>query len=137
MKSDEKARLYREIVERTTDEQLLARMRLHGFWPANWPLPQDPAAEVREREQIEQEMARLRQQHSVVRDPEKALNEERKRRWEESKKRRAQRKAQRQAEEARRREAWNRLCQGTIVHAGLGVSAGLQKTAGDNAALRA
>ena len=136
MADDEKARLYREIVQRTTDEQLLARMRLHGFWPANLPLPADPTAEVREREQIEAELARLRQQHSTGRDPEKALNEERKRRWEESKRRRAQRKAERLAEEVRSRDAWNRLRQTTVVHVGEGVSAGLQNTAGDDDALR-
>lgn len=137
MADDAKARLYREIVERTTEEQLLVRMRLHGFWPKNVPLPSDPTAEVRERDKIEAEMARLRQQHSVVREPEKALNAERKRRWDESKRRRAEKKAKRLAEEVRRREAWKRQRQTTIVHAGVGVSSGLQNTTGDDAALRA
>ena len=54
MPDNEKTRLYLEIVRRTTDDQLLVRMRLHGFWPASLPLPKDPAAEVRERDQIEQ-----------------------------------------------------------------------------------
>jgi retron-type reverse transcriptase len=137
MADDEKARLYREIVERTTDEELLARMRLHGFWPANLPLPQDPPSEVREREQIEAEMARLRAEQAVVRDPEKALNEERKRRWEESKRRRAEAKARRLAEAVRRREAWNRKKQETMVHVGTGISAGLEQRTSDVAALQA
>jgi RNA-directed DNA polymerase len=137
MADSEKARLYREIVQQTSDEQVLARMRLLGFWPTNQGLPQDPTAEVRERERIEEEMARLRQQHSVIRDPEKALNEERKRRWEESKRRRADAKARRLAEEIRRREAWKKRRAETIVHAGIGVSAGLEKRTSDVAALEA
>jgi retron-type reverse transcriptase len=137
MADSEKARLYREIVQQTSDEQVLARMKLLGFWPQNQGLPQDPAAESREREQLEAEMARLRQEHSVLRDPEKALNEERKRRWEESKRRRAEAKARRLAEEIRRRDAWNRQKARTIVHTGTGVSAGLQNRTSDDAALEA
>ncbi len=135
MADDEKARLYQEIVQQTSDEQLLERMRLLGFWPPNQGLPQDPTAEVREREGIEEEMARLRRDHGVVRDPEKALNEERKRRWEASKKRRADAKAQRLAETIRRRDAWNKRRAATVVHAGEGVSAGLEQRNSDVAAL--
>src|SRR5690242_8146904 len=115
MADSDKARLYREIVQQTSDEQVLARMKLLGFWPPNQDLPQDPAAEVRERERLEAEMARLRQENAVIRDPEKALNEERKRRWEESKRRRAEAKAQRLTEEIRRRDAWNRQRARTII----------------------
>ena len=137
MADDEKARLYREIVEQTSDEQLLERMRLLGFWPENQGLPQDPIAEVREREHIAEEMARLRREQSVIRDPDKALSEERKQRWEVSKKRRADAKARRQAEEIRRREAWEDRKGDTIVHAGEGVSAGLEQRTSDTAALEA
>jgi retron-type reverse transcriptase len=127
MAENEKARLYKEIVEQTSDEQLLERMRLLGFWPENQGLPQDPLAEVRERERLEEEMARLRRENAVVRDPEKALNEERKRRWEESKQRRADAKARRIAEEIRRRNAWNKRRAATLVHSGEGVSGGLEQ----------
>jgi retron-type reverse transcriptase len=137
MADDEKARLYREIVEQTSDEQLLERMRLLGFWPEHQGLPQDPVAEVREREHIAEEMARLRREQGVIRDPEKALTEERKRRWDESKRRRADAKARRVAEEIRRREAWADRKWDTIVHAGEGVSAGLEQRTSDAAALEA
>jgi retron-type reverse transcriptase len=135
MADDEKARLYKEIVEQTSDEQLLERMRLLGFWPVNQGLPADPLAEVRERERIEEEMARLRRENAVVRDPEKALNEERKRRWEESKKRRADAKARRVADQIRRRDAWNKRRASTLVHAGEAVSGGLEQRTSDVAAL--
>ena len=135
MADSDKARLYREIVQQASEATLLERMRLHGFWPANVPLPQDPPQESRERDRIEAEMTRLRREHARVRDPEKALNEERKRRWEASKKRRAEAKVRRLEEQVRRREAWSRQRQNNIVHAGAGVSGGLHKTASDVAAL--
>ncbi len=135
MADDEKARLYREIVQRTNEEQLLERMKLLGFWPKDQNLPATPTAEERERERIEGEMASLRRDNALVRDPEKALSEERKRRWEASKQRRAAAKAQRLAEEVRRRDAWNKRKVATIVHAGTGVSAGLEQRTSDAAQL--
>src|SRR5687768_4052085 len=125
MANEEKARLYRDIVQHADEARVLERMRQLGFWPSNLPLPKDPPEEVRERQRIEDEMARLRSEHAVVRDPEKALNEERKRRWEESKKRRAEAKANRVAEEVRRREAYRKRKAATVVHVGDGVSGGL------------
>jgi RNA-directed DNA polymerase len=77
---------------------------------------------------VEKELAELRQQHSIVKDPEKALAQERKRRWDESKKRRAERKVQRAAEAKARREVDVELRKRTVVHAGPRVSAGLQDT---------
>lgn len=135
MANEQKAQLYRDIVQSTNDEQILERMRQLGFWPVDVPLPKDPVAEVRERESIETEMARLRSENAVVRDPEKALNAERKRRWEESKKRRAEAKAARVAEEVRRREVHKKRKASTIVHVGEGVSGGLEKRTSDVAAL--
>jgi retron-type reverse transcriptase len=135
MADSEKARLYREIVQQASEATILERMRLHGFWPANQPLPKDPPQEVQERARIEAEMTRLRREHARVRDPEKALNEERKRRWEESKQRRAEAKVRRQQEQVRRREEWARQRQASLVHAGAGVSAGLHKTTSDVATL--
>src|SRR5262245_9135399 len=136
MADDEKAKLYKEIVQKADERTVLERMRLHGFWPANQGLPTDPPTEARERTQIETELFRLRREHAVVRDPEKALAEERRRRWEESKQRRAAAKAQRQQDRARRREAWGRHRDANIVNAGAGVSGGLEKTTSDAEALQ-
>src|SRR5262245_64057033 len=98
MAESEKAKLYNEIVRRTSDKVMLERMRLFGFWPAGEGLPPTPAEEAAERAKIEAEIAELRRVQSKVKDPDKALAEERKRRWVESKKRRAERKAQKEKE---------------------------------------
>lgn len=132
---DEKAKLYQRIVHQGNDHFILSRMKLHGFWPASEGLPNDPPAETAERAAVEKELAELRQKHSIVKDPEKALAAERKRRWEESKKRRAERKAQRAAEAKARRELDVELRKRTLVHAGPRVSAGLQDTMSQEAEL--
>jgi len=128
MAENDKTRLYRQIVQQSTDETVVARMRLHGFWPEREGLPQDPPSEVSERDQIEAELADLRKTQSSVKNPDKALTQERKRRWDESKKRRAERKAQRAKEQQQRREAYAKFRATTIVHTGAGVSHGLQDT---------
>jgi retron-type reverse transcriptase len=129
MAENEKAKLYREIVQQTTDQELLQRMRLHGFWPEREPTPQDPPEETLERQQIEKEMDELRKVNSLVKHPEKALALERKRRWEESKKRRAENKAKRAQQQQLRRKAWDEFRDDNVVHLGAGVSGGLQNTA--------
>src|SRR5262245_42679328 len=106
MAENEKAKLYREIVQQTSDQELLQRMRLHGFWPEGEPVPADPPEEAVERAQIEKEMAELRKLNSLVKNPDKALAVERKRRWEESKKRRAEARAKRAQQQQERSEAY-------------------------------
>jgi RNA-directed DNA polymerase len=126
----EKAKLYREIVQHTDEQTLVKRMRLHGFWPERQALPQDPPAEAAERARIQAEMAQLRKTSSLVKNPQKALAEERKRRWLESKKRRAENKAKRAEEQKQRRAAYDAFRKDNIVHVGVGYSAGLQATTG-------
>jgi len=132
---DAKAKLYQRIVHQANNHFVLSRMKLHGFWPAGQGLPEDPPDEAAERAAVEKELQELRQQHSIVKDPEKALAQERKRRWEESKKRRAERKAQRAAEAKAARELHEELRQKTVIHAGPQVSAGLQDTFSNEAEL--
>jgi retron-type reverse transcriptase len=127
MAESEKAKLYAEIVRRTSDKVLLERMRLLGFWPAGEGLPLVPADEAAERAAIDAEIAELRRVQAKVKDPDKALAEERKRRWAESKKRRAERKIQKEKERQQRRAEWDEFRQTTTVHAGEGVSAGLEE----------
>ena len=125
MAESEKAKLYNEIIRRTSDKVMLERMRLLGFWPAGEGLPPIPADEAAERATIDAEIAELRRVQGKVKDPDKALAEERKRRWAESKKRRAERKIQKEKDRQERREEWDAFRQTTTVHAGDGVSAGL------------
>lgn len=122
---NERDRLYKKITSDTAEALVLARMRLHGFWPASEPLPPDPPDEVAERARIEAEIARLGALRESAKDPKKALAEEHKRRIEESRKRRAELRARRTAEAEERRAAWREKKQSALVHAGLGVSAGL------------
>jgi retron-type reverse transcriptase len=137
MADDEKAGLYRQLVQQTDEQTLLERMRLHGFWPEGQPPPQEPPAEAEERARLEAEIAKLRKEASLVKNPDKALAQERKRRWLESKQRRAERKAQREAERQERRAEWDAHRRGHVVHLGAGVSAGLQQTRSDVARLNA
>jgi retron-type reverse transcriptase len=134
---DEKARIYQRIVSGTPESFLLERMRVHGFWAHGEGLPPDPPDQAEERAALEKKAADLKQQYSIVKDPEKALAEEKKRRWEESKKRRAEKKAQREAEAKARREAWEETRSRTITHLGEGVSAGLQDVESDRPKLEA
>ncbi len=122
---NEKARLYKRITSQMNEETVLARMRLHGFWPASAGIPPDPPEETKERQRIEKEIERLQGERKKAANPEKALAEERKRRIEESRKRRAGLKAARAAEREVRRKAWASFRESSIVHAGTGVSAGL------------
>ena len=137
MTDDPKRRLYKALLARTDEQLLLDRMRLHGFWPKNQPIPPDPPEEANERARIEAEIDKLRRKASRVKDPDKALAEERVRRWEESKKRRALAKVERAAELAQRREAYRAHAATTIVHAGSGVSARLSGAPADKTKLLA
>lgn len=126
MASDEKSKLYRQIVGRVDEDLILDRMSVHGFWPEGEPIPPDPPNEVKEREKIEGEIAALKKQSLAVKDPEKALAEEKKRRWEESKKRRKEAKEKREAEQEKRAKAWAAHAKVNVVHLGGGVSQGLE-----------
>src|SRR5262245_27982468 len=105
------ADLVRELMQQTPEDQLLERMRLHGFWPAHKPRPQDPPQEAAERAKVQAEIQQLRKTGLAVANAQQALAQERKRRWEESKKRRAERKALRAQEEQQRREAYQQFRQ--------------------------
>src|ERR1041384_1604244 len=102
MIEDEKAQLYKQAVHQANEQVLLERMRLYGFWRAHEGLPPDPPAEAEERSKIEQEVAELLKIQAKIKNPEKALAEERQRRWEESKQRRAAAKAKRAEAQAPR-----------------------------------
>ncbi|HEY8429651.1 MAG TPA: reverse transcriptase domain-containing protein [Sandaracinaceae bacterium] len=137
MADDEKKQLYELVTKQLDEQSLLWRMRELGLWPEDEPIPDEPEEAKAERAKIEAELALLRKQSSKVLDPEKALARERVRRWQESKKRRAIAKAQREADAKARREAWAGEKARRIVHAGEGVSAGLEKRESDVAKLEA
>ncbi len=131
MKDDEKAHLYKQVAQQANEFAVLQRMQTLGFWPSGQAIPVDPPEDVVERARIEAELADLRLKQAKIKDPEKALTEERRRRWEASKARRAEAKARRLEKQALQRAAWDQHREGTIVYAGPGVSAGLQDTQSD------
>ncbi len=135
MAESEKARLYKEIVQKTDDQTLLEQMRLYGFWPESENIPEETPEEKAERAKIQKELEKLQKQSFDVGNPQKALAEERKRRWEESKKRRSELKKQKVIEKQQRFEAWLENKGGNVVHLGLGVSYGLQQATSDVAKL--
>jgi retron-type reverse transcriptase len=125
MADNDKKKLYKQIVRQAEPHLILERMRVHGFWPVDQPLPEDPAGEAAERAAIEAELQALRRQHSKVADPDKALAEERIRRWQESKQRRAERRQAREAEAEERRQRWAEERLHRVYFLGEGVSGGL------------
>jgi RNA-directed DNA polymerase len=131
MADNEKSKLYKQIVQQSSDWLVLERMRVHGFWTDSAGIPADPPDEAAERSDIEAELKQLRQTHIKVKNPEKLLAEERVRRWEESKARRAQRKKDKAEKKRKRLLAWQAEKQDLYPYAGFGVSAGLQDAKSD------
>jgi RNA-directed DNA polymerase len=130
MADDEKAKLYKQIVK-ANRHVVMERMRATGFWPTGVGLPEDPEAERLERQQIDNELQMLRKQHGQVKDPEKALREERIRRWQASKQRRALSKQVKEAKHKERIANWEAYKKSHVVHLGTGYSAGLRAEGGD------
>jgi RNA-directed DNA polymerase len=119
------------------DATVRERMMALGFWPPGEPLPSDPIEEAKARAALESDRARLLSQAGTAENPEKALRKERIRRLRESQKRRSLRKLEREIAQKKRREAWSTEKAGLLVHAGEGVSAGLEKNGSDAAKLEA
>src|ERR1043165_6967543 len=80
MADDEKARLYKQLVQQVPEHILLEELRLHGFWH-NQDIPTDPPDEAAERAQLDAEIAQLQKTQSKAQNPQQALAQERKRRW--------------------------------------------------------
>lgn len=111
------------------------RMRSLGLWPKDEPLPVDPIDEITLRSKLENDRLRLLAQAQGAEKPEAALRKERIRRLKESQKRRSLKKLERLAAQKQRAEAWREERRLRIVHAGEGVSAGLEGKATDEAQL--
>ena len=135
MADDDKKALYRRVAGANI-HVVMERMRVHGFWPMP-NLPPDPADEVGERKGIDAELKKL--DATGAGDPtaiEKALKAERMRRWEASKKRRIEQKKLKDIAKAERLASWTKDKPQKLVHAGRGVSAGLEANKSDVARLR-
>ncbi|MEJ7636994.1 MAG: hypothetical protein WKF75_03135 [Singulisphaera sp.] len=132
MQDDEKSRLYRQVAQQANEFVVLERAPSASGRRAK--PPPDPPEEAAERARIEAELAELRSKQATIKDPEKALADERNAAGKRARRaRRGQGPAPRRAKAPR--EAWDGHRSGTIVHSGPGVSAGLQDTRGDVEAL--
>lgn len=126
MATDEKSALYKQLVEQADPWLVLERMRELGFWPEDGSIPEESPLVAKERARLDDELQRLRSKGTTLSDPQAALQKERIRRWKESKKRRALARAERMAEHKKRAEAWATWSKASFVHAGAGVSGGLE-----------
>ena len=127
--NEKKAQQIRDRVERAQDDFVVARMRVHGFWPKGQPLPADPPDEASARQQLEGEKLQLLQQLGAPANADAALAAERLRRILESRQQRDCRNAARLEQARLRRQAWAVERVARVVHAGVGVSSDLNDVA--------
>lgn len=117
------------IREDSRDEVIKEEMIRLGFWSEE-PLPPE---EKEQQEREEKEMARLykelqalQQESEKLGDIDAWIREARKKRIEESQRKRAERKAERERRLAEAKKRWEEYQATHVIHAGSGVSAGLQ-----------
>ncbi len=135
MAEDRRQSLYDRIRTSSKDEVVLEEMVRLGFWPARGVIPLDPADEIRERSDMERELAALRTEQSRLHNVEALKKELLKRRLAESKAKQAETKARRERERVARAEAWKIAKSKDIVYLGRGVSGGLSDKGCDEAKL--
>lgn len=117
------------LAEEGREETIKKEMIRLGFWKDKPLSPEEKrqaAIEEAEIERLEKELTELRQESNKLNNVKELLKKARKKRIEESKRKRAERKAlleKQRAEAKDRRKAYR---ESHIVHAGQGVSAGLQ-----------
>jgi RNA-directed DNA polymerase len=132
--SDDKKKLFEQVM-RASVHRVVQRMRTLGFWPADQGLPPDPPDEAQERHALEAERVRLLAlAHGEV-DIDQALRAEHQRRILAAREKRKQRQLEREQARQKRRDKWATVRALGIVHAGAEVSAGLNATQSDEAAL--
>lgn len=118
-------------LERLDEALVLQRMRALGFWPKHLEPPPDPPEQARERAGIDAELLALTQSGLSGSKLDEALRAEQKRRWDASIKRRAERKLELAAQRAQRVSAWQAHKASHLLHAGVGVSTGLNARQSD------
>ncbi|MBN2909557.1 RNA-directed DNA polymerase [Polycladomyces sp. WAk] len=127
------------VREEGREETIRSEMIRLGFW-SNDSLPEEErrqqALEDEEYRRLRQKLAELQRESAKLENIDQLLKEARRKRIEESKKKRAERKERRERERAEAKKRWESYRQHHIVHAGVGVSGGLQETEWDEEKLR-
>ncbi len=129
--------LYDRIRAIGREEFILEEMIRYGFWPAEGEVAQDPADEIRRREELQRELNSLWAQNRQLNN-EKALRKQMlQRRLAESRRKRQETKERRERDRIERAEAWRQKKQQEISFLGDGVSGGLNYTDCDQERLQA
>ncbi|QDU82304.1 Reverse transcriptase (RNA-dependent DNA polymerase) [Polystyrenella longa] len=116
-----------QIRETSRDEFILDEMIRRGFWPKEGELPEDPADEIRQREELRRKLHSLTTEDRKLSDVEKLKREARRQRLAESRLKRQETKERRLRERAEKAEAWREQYTRDIVYLGSDVSGGLNQ----------
>lgn len=128
--------LYEHVRQVGREVFILEQMIRLGFWTQQGVMPHDPADEIRRRNELQQELAELRQENRKLYNEEALLKELRKKRLAESLKRRKENKERRERERIERAAAWQQKKEKEIVFLGANVSGGLNKFESDEERLK-
>lgn len=123
--------LYDRIVQIGREQFILEEMIRYGFWESEGKIPEDPADEIRRRQEITRELQTLRQENHKLQDEQKLRKQFLKKRLEESRRKRQETKERREKERQERSQAWQQQKQQDIIYLGEDVSAGLNNTTGN------
>ena len=122
------------MMEEGREETIKKEMIRLGFWTEKPLSPEEErqaAIEQEEIKRLQEELAELKKEHSRLGNIKQLLREARKKRIEESKRKRAERKALLEKQRAEAKARWEAYKESHIIHAGEGVSAGLNSWKND------
>ena len=129
--------LYDRIRRSSKDEVVLDDMIRHGFWPSGEEMPHGPAAEIRRKGELEQELRKLTTENRKLKNVESIKRQQRLERLKKSREQRKANKERRVQERKDRAEAWKEKQSRQISYLGKEYSSTLSQTESDAARLSA
>jgi RNA-directed DNA polymerase len=120
--------IYDRIRESSKDEYILAEMVRLGFWSSENDLPNDPAAEIRRRGEIQRELDTLRAENRRLHNEEALKKAAIQQRMAAARRKRQETKERREKERQERAATWANTQSRTISYLGTEVSQGLNFT---------
>ncbi|MDR1968572.1 MAG: RNA-directed DNA polymerase [Burkholderiaceae bacterium] len=127
--------LYERLRNSSKQEVVLEEMQRLGFWPADTGQPTVEEQLIRRERELSDTLTRLGQELRGIENREQALKAMRKERMAQARERREQTRQRLAHQRHERALAWYARRQRELLYLGEGVSAGLNETAGDDAAL--
>ncbi len=119
--------LYERIRSSSKEIFILEDMIRLGFWPAQGEMPQDPADEIRRRNELNKELNDLRNESRKLNNEQALLKKLRQERLVESKKKQKETKERQEKERKEQAETWKIKKNQDIVFLGENVSGGLNQ----------